>query len=134
VGIKGTMANVTEKSIRSILVVDDDPTVIRAMSFLMSRAGFRAIASRTAADALEKADEHTAAAVIDIHLPDFDGLTLSQQLRAKLGPKVPIVIISGDNSIETLRALPDAGATSFFAKPVNAARLIEHLKQGLGIE
>jgi DNA-binding response OmpR family regulator len=126
--------DVTEKTVRTILVVDDDPAVTRAMSYLMTRAGFRPIISRTGADALKKADTRISAAVIDIHLPDINGLTLSQQLRETLGPKVPIVILSGDNSIETLRALPDAGATSFFAKPVNAARLIAHLTEWLAPE
>jgi hypothetical protein len=39
--------------------------------------------------------------------------------------------LSGDNSIETLRSLPDAGTTSFFAKPVNVGRLIEFLSESL---
>jgi CheY-like chemotaxis protein len=130
----GNTIEPTEQTVRTILVVDDDPVVIRAMSFLMTRAGFRPLVSRTGADALKKADIHIAAAVIDIHLPDINGLTLSHELRERLGPKVPIVILSGDNSIETLRALPEAGATSFFAKPVNAARLIEHLNEWLAVE
>lgn len=124
----------SQLGVRTILVVDDDPLVVRAMSILMTRAGFRAIMCKTAADALKKADNYISAAVVDIHLPDMSGLALSQQLRQRLGPDVPIVILSADNSIETIRALPDAGATTFFAKPVNAARLIDHLNEWLDIE
>jgi len=66
---------------------------------------------------------------VDIHLPDMNGLDLSQLLRERMGPGAPILILSGDNSMETIRALPDAGATYFFSKPVNAEILVERLKQ-----
>jgi DNA-binding response OmpR family regulator len=122
-------AEETDRAVKTVLVVDDDPAVVRAMNVLMSRAGFQPIVCRTGADALDKAGAQISAAVVDIHLPDINGLTLSLQLRKKVGPDVPIVILSGDNSMDTLRALPDAGATCFFAKPVNGGRLIEHLKE-----
>jgi DNA-binding response OmpR family regulator len=118
-----------DQTVKTVLIVDDDPLVVHAMNVLMSRAGFKPIVCRTGADALDKAAASISAAVVDIHLPDMNGLTLSLQLRKKLGPDIPIVILSGDNSMDTLRALPDAGATCFFAKPVSAGRLIEHLKE-----
>jgi CheY-like chemotaxis protein len=116
-------------SSRDVLVVDDDPIVGRAMQSLMSKSGFRAIICSSAADALARTRPELAAAIVDIHLPDMNGLNLAQQMRATLGPTTPIVILSGDNSMETIRALPDAGATYFFSKPVNGARLIEQLKE-----
>ena len=113
-----------------VLVVDDDPTVGRAMEVLMSKAGFAPVVCGTGAAALQSAGAgDVAGAIVDIHLPDMNGLTLSQRLRECLGPTTPIVILSGDNSIDTLRALPDAGATYFFAKPVNGARLVEQMKE-----
>lgn len=112
-----------------VLIVDDDPVVGRAMQVLMTREGFAPIICATGAAALQQAAAFDVVAVIvDIHLPDINGLTLSQRLRGLLGPSTPIVILSGDNSIDTLRALPEAGATYFFAKPVNGVRLIEQLK------
>ncbi len=99
------------------------------MNLLLSRAGFHALVCNSGTDALAKSSGEISAAIVDIHLPDINGLTLSQRLRERLGPSTPIVILSGDNSMETIRALPDAGATHFFAKPVNGGRLIEQLKQ-----
>jgi DNA-binding response OmpR family regulator len=118
----------------TVLVVDDDPVVVRSLTVLLNRAGFAVAGCGTAADAMSRAATPgdappVAAAVVDIHLPDANGLTLSQQLRAALGPAVPIIILSGDNSMQTIRALPDAGATYFFAKPVNTGMLISQLKQ-----
>jgi DNA-binding response OmpR family regulator len=112
-----------------VLVVDDDPVVGRAMESLMAKSGFRPIICTSGADALARTRPELVAAIVDIHLPDMNGLNLAQQMRATLGPTKPIVILSGDNSIETIRALPSAGATYFVAKPVNGARLIEQLKE-----
>ena len=121
----------------TVLVVDDDPVVIRSLTILLNRAGFQVAGCGTGAAALARATSPgeaapVAAAVLDIHLPDANGLALSQQLRHALGSAVPIIILSGDNTIQTIRALPDAGATYFFAKPVNTGMLISQLKHWTG--
>jgi DNA-binding response OmpR family regulator len=118
---------------RSILVVDDDPLVIKAMRSLLRRAGYDALGCQSGADALELVDPRIAAAIVDIHLPDMNGLALTRKLRETLAQKVPIIILSGDNSIQTIRALPDAGATYFFAKPVNTGMLISRLKEWIAV-
>ncbi len=118
---------------RVILVVDDDPMVVKSMEAILRRAGFDTIGCLNGADAMSKAAAGISAAVVDIHLPDISGLTLSHELRDKLGPAAPIVILSGDNSMETLRALPAAGATYFHSKPVNSGMLIGQLKEWLNI-
>ncbi len=115
--------------VHTILVVEDEPAVLKAMLVLLEKSGFKAIGCATGEDALSKAGAGIEAALLDIHLPDMSGLDLSHQLRGVLGPRVPIVILSGDNSIETLRALPSAGATHFFSKPVKTAMLVEKLRE-----
>jgi DNA-binding response OmpR family regulator len=114
---------------RSIMVVDDDPIVVKAMRVLLHAEGFKTVECQTGSEAMRVANENISAAVLDIHLPDISGLSLSRQLRGIFKPDVPIIILSGDNSIETLRALPDAGATYFFAKPVNTGMLMSKLKE-----
>ncbi len=112
-----------------ILLVDDDPVVLRAMKLLLEKSMFDPICCATASEALTRAHAGIDAAVLDIHLPDHNGLWLSQQLRPVVGPDRPIVILSGDNSMETIRSLPDAGATYFFSKPVNTAMLVAKLRE-----
>ncbi len=122
----------TAAQTRTILVVDDDPLVVKAMRNILQNEGFETLGCLTGAEAMELADGTVSAAVVDIHLPDMNGLDLSRKLRATLRAEVPIVILSGDNSMETIRALPDAGATYFFAKPVNTGMLISRLKEWTG--
>ncbi|MGB7160657.1 MAG: response regulator [Tepidisphaeraceae bacterium] len=115
----------------TILVVDDNHMVTKALSTLIRSAGFAAIVCHSGTDAMAYADSGATpgAAVVDVHLPDINGLVLSQQLRKRFGPDTPIVVVSGDTSMETIKSLSYVGATYFFPKPVNATLLIERLKQ-----
>jgi DNA-binding response OmpR family regulator len=119
---------------RTVLVVDDNRSVASALGALMRRAGFEPVVFNCGMDALQHTEQTSgssipAAAVIDIHLPDLNGLVLSQKLRERFRPGAPIIVLSGDTSSETLRTLPHVGATYFFSKPVNAKNLIAQLKR-----
>ena len=111
-----------------ILLIEDDKAVTRALATLLRDAGYRVTVSHTAADAMAHVQQSRPAAVlVDIHLPDLNGLVLCQKIRERLGPDVSIVIMSGDTAMENINALPFVGASYFLAKPVNPAYLIERL-------
>jgi len=117
----------------TILVVDDNHMVTRALSTLIRDAGYTPVACHSGEDAMAYARHETpAAAVVDVHLPDINGLILSQKLRERFGPNAPIVVVSGDTSMETINSLSHVGATYFFPKPVNSQLLIERLKELMG--
>jgi FixJ family two-component response regulator len=111
------------------LIVDDNELVARGLQGLFKHAGYHTAAFTEGLAAMEFARRQPAAgAIIDIHLPDISGLVLSQRLREILGPTAPIVVVSGDSSMEVLNSLPHVGATCFFRKPVAAASLLEHFR------
>ena len=115
-----------------VLIVDDNPHVNKALAILLKQAGFIPIPCHRGVDALDycsRVDHPPCAAVVDIHLPDISGLVLAQKLRARFGPATPIVVVSGDTSMETINSLSHVGATYFFPKPVSAAALVEELKR-----
>lgn len=113
-----------------VLIVDDHPPVTRALSALLKRQGFECVSCHTGQDALVYSESATPAAIVlDIHLPDINGLLLAQMLRSRFGSEMPIIVVSGDNSMETIRSLQHVGATHFFSKPVNANALVERLKE-----
>jgi CheY-like chemotaxis protein len=113
-----------------ILIVDDNAMVTKALAGLIRGAGFGAVACQSGSEALSYAQNSTpAAAVIDIHMPDMNGLVLAQKLRDRFGPQIPIIIVSGDTSMETLRSLSHVGATYFFSKPLSATLLIQRLRE-----
>jgi len=115
---------------RSIIIVDDNQTVTKALRVMLGNAGYDVHAFETGLAALRHAAQSRPdAAVIDIHLPDINGLVLTQRLRDLHGPDTPLIILSGDTSMQTLNSLPHVGATYFFPKPVQGAQLIERLKE-----
>jgi FixJ family two-component response regulator len=117
----------------SVLIVDDSEATARGLGHLFRDAGYEPATFHEGLLALEHARDHRpSAAVIDIHLPDISGLILSQRLRELMGSTAPIVVLSGDASMEVLNSLPHVGATYFFRKPVSGAMLLEHFKELLG--
>jgi DNA-binding response OmpR family regulator len=115
---------------KSILIVDDSHLITHALRLFLIKAGFSVSAFNTGLAALRHASEQRPdAAIIDIHLPDISGLVLTQRLRDLLGPQTPLVILSGDTSMETINSLPHVGATYFFPKPVQGTQLVEKLRQ-----
>jgi CheY-like chemotaxis protein len=114
---------------RSVLVVDDNETVTKALRIHLSEAGYEVTALESGLEALKRAQgARFDAAVIDVHLNDINGLVLTQRLRELYGNAVPIIVLSGDTSMETINSLPLVGATYFIPKPVQSAKLIEQLR------
>jgi len=116
-----------------VLIVDDNAVVTKAIGVLIHNAGFDTVPCHTGNDALNYCkSQKPDAALIDVHLPDINGLILARTLRDRFGQDTPIIVVSGDTSMETLNSLPHAGATYFFSKPVNSAALVERLKELIG--
>ena len=117
----------------AVLVVEDNFGVANALAGVIRKAGFDATACHCGADALDHCRAAPPlAAVLDIHLPDINGLVLAHKLRDHLGHEIPIIIVSGDTSMETIRSLAHVGANYFFSKPVNPNVLVERLKELVG--
>ena len=114
-----------------VLIVDDNPGVTRALARLLEQHGYRTAVCHTGTEALAYAARNQpAAAVVDIHLPDICGLNLSKQLRTRFGAEAcPIIVLSGDTSMENLKRLPQAGANYFLSKPFKSEHLVERLKE-----
>jgi len=97
-----------------VLVVDDNEMVAHALAKLLSSEGWRVSISYNGMDALKQIEcEMLAAAVIDIHLPDISGLVLSSKLRERYGPKLPIIVLSGDTSMEKYQIIGARGGDVF---------------------
>jgi len=118
-----------------VLVVDDNQMVAQALARILNHEGWRVSICYNGVDALKQIQcEMLAAAVIDIHLPDISGLVLSSKLRERYGPKLPIIVLSGDTSMENIRSLPHVGANYFISKPINSEHLVERLREFAGVE
>jgi two-component system KDP operon response regulator KdpE len=115
---------------RRVLVVDDDPRILRALQMKLRSEGYQVDTAATAADARTAAAAHPPEAVIlDVLLPDGRGTDVCRDLRE--WSTAPILILSavGDEA-EKIAAL-DAGADDFVTKPFSVDELLARLRAAL---
>ncbi len=115
---------------RRILVVDDEPQIVRALKVVLREAGFEAVAAETAAQALDLASVRPPeAAIVDLVLPDGDGIELTRKLRE--WSEMPILVLSavGEESQKVLAL--EAGADDYVTKPFGTRELVARLQAAL---
>ena len=113
-----------------ILVVDDEPQIVRALKVVLREAGFQAQAAETVAEALDAASVRPPqAAIIDLVLPDGDGVELTRELRT--WSEMPIIVLSAlGEEDHKVRAL-EAGADDYVTKPFGTRELVARLQAAL---
>jgi two-component system KDP operon response regulator KdpE len=113
-----------------VLVVDDEPQIVRALKVVLREAGFEAVPSETAAEALDAAAVRPPeAAIVDLVLPDGDGVEVTRRLRE--WSDMPILVLSAVGEEEQkVRAL-EAGADDYITKPFGTRELVARLQAAL---
>ena len=113
-----------------VLVVDDEPQIVRALKVVLREAGFEALPAETASGALDIAAVRPPdAAIVDLVLPDGDGVEVTRRLRE--WSEMPILVLSAVGEEEQkVRAL-EAGADDYITKPFGARELVARLHAAL---
>ena len=113
-----------------ILVVDDEPQIVRALGINLKALGYRVDTAATGEEALRRAASHRPDAVIlDLGLPGIDGIEVIRGLRG--WTTVPIIVLSvRDAEREKIAAL-DAGADDYVTKPFGMGELLARLRAAL---
>jgi two-component system KDP operon response regulator KdpE len=113
-----------------ILVVDDEPQILRALRVVLRDAGFEVAPVETASEALDRAAVRPPqAAIVDLMLPDMDGVELTRLLRE--WSDMPILVLSAVGEEEQkVRAL-EAGADDYITKPFGSRELVARLQAAL---
>jgi two-component system KDP operon response regulator KdpE len=117
-------------SARRVLVCDDEPQILRALRVVLREAGFEVTPAATAQEALDAAALRPPdAAIVDLVLPDGDGIEVCRALRE--WSSAPIIVLSalGDED-EKVRAL-EAGADDYVVKPFAPRELVARLEANL---
>jgi two-component system KDP operon response regulator KdpE len=113
-----------------VLVVDDESQIVRALKVVLREAGFEAVPAETAAQALDLAAVRPPdAAIVDLVLPDGDGVDVTRRLRE--WSEMPILVLSAVGEEEQkVRAL-EAGADDYITKPFGTRELVARLQAAL---
>ncbi len=114
-----------------VFVIDDEPLVRSSLKFLFESAGLDVETFPSAMPFLQRpVPEGPLCLVLDLHLPDLDGLEVQQRL-AQAGRSIPIVFLSGQADVpSTAKAMRD-GAVDFLVKPVDDSILLEAVTRAL---
>ncbi len=110
-----------------VLVCDDEPQILRALRVILRDAGYEAVAASSGEEALDKAAVRPPeAAIVDLMLPDIDGVEVTERLRE--WSEMPIIVLSAVGEEEAkVRALA-AGADDYVTKPFGPPELMARLE------
>lgn len=116
----------------SVLVVDDDPAILELLRVLLEDQ-YEVIEARGGAEAVAACQARAADVVLlDLRLPDCDGLSLLAAVRSEI-PGVPVVILTGDDSVRTAVSAMKLGASDYLIKPVDRIELLTVVRSALAL-
>lgn len=108
---------------KSVLVIDDDPLIRKTLSSYLSKKGFEAVTAEDGEEGIQKYEEHIPDLVIlDIRLPDVDGLEVLGRIREK-NPNASIIIMTAYDDMKTTIEAIKLGAFEYLVKPLDYVEL-----------
>ena len=118
-----------------ILIVDDDPTTCALTTTLLEREGYRTRWCSSGREALEVvATTPVSLILLDVMMPGMDGFEVCSKLRAtEAGKRLPIILLTGRNDIDTRLEGMQSGVSEFLAKPVTRHELLARVRAQLHI-
>ncbi|HLW17352.1 MAG TPA: response regulator [Actinomycetota bacterium] len=114
----------------SVLVVDDEPQIVRALRASLSAHGYEVLTAATGEDALAQAAASAPdCMILDLGLPDMDGTDVITQLRS--WSEMPVIVLSArEEQVDKVAAL-DAGADDYLSKPFGIDELLARIRATL---
>ncbi len=116
---------------RTILVVDDEASILRSVEGILSDEGFEVVNAESGTEALEKIDQLIPDLVLlDIWMPGMDGIETLVKIKEAY-PYLQVVIMSGHGNIETAVKATKLGAYDFIEKPLSMEKLLHSVRKAL---
>lgn len=111
-----------------ILLVDDEPNIIELAQLYLEREGFQVISAVDGKAALEAVEQRRPALmVLDLMLPEVDGLEVCRRLRSARDPVAILMLTARDEDIDKILGL-ELGADDYLTKPFNPRELVARVK------
>lgn len=119
---------------KTILVVDDDPTILMITEMILNKAGYQAIGAKSGLEALASLEQHQVdLLLLDIVMPFMDGFeTLERIRRGPKGRDLPVIFLTGQADLNTVTRARDLQARDYILKPIQQSYLLSKVKQALG--
>ncbi len=115
-----------------ILVVDDEQDICSLVQEILEDEGFEVVVAESADAAREaRRARKPDLVLLDIWMPDTDGITLLKEWSENSGPDTPVIMMSGHGSVETAVEATRLGAYDFIEKPLSTAKLLLTVRRAL---
>lgn len=115
----------------TILIVDDEPPILKTLSGLLNDEGFEVITASNGYEALQRIEQEPPDLVLlDIWMPGIDGIETLKEIK-KTAPHVQVVMITGHGTIETAVQATKLGAFDFIEKPLSIDKVILAINNAL---
>lgn len=113
-----------------ILIVDDDVDTLRLVGIMLQRQGYEIISATNGAQAVQKAtDERPNLVLLDVMMPDMDGIEVTRQLRSNpITASIPILMFTAKTQMGDKVAGFEVGADDYLTKPTHPTELQSHVK------
>jgi two-component system response regulator FixJ len=115
---------------RTVHVVDDDAAVRRSLAWLLKAAGFDAVFYESPTTFLDEAPSVTGCLLLDVIMPEMDGLALQARLNDQ-GIRIPLIVMTAQGDVQTAVRAMKAGAIDFIEKPYDDDVLIAAIEAAL---
>jgi two-component system, OmpR family, response regulator ArlR len=125
----GASALPEERRKYKILLVEDDPQIIRVLRLELEHEGYEVDTATDGLSGLEKALKEPDLVVLDLMLPKLDGMEVASRLRAK--SRVPIIMLTAKDRIPDRVAGLDRGADDYVVKPFSIEELLARIRARL---
>jgi DNA-binding NtrC family response regulator len=129
--MSGYTANIDKNRTVNLLVVDDDPEILKMASRSLNRGPWKILTASSGREALDVISKTPLDLVLlDLKLPDYDGLELFRRITAR-DKDLPVVFITGNSSMDTAVEAMKLGAHDYIAKPFDLAEVREVIHRAL---
>jgi DNA-binding response OmpR family regulator len=119
---------------KTILIVDDELSILVPLQFLMEKAGYTAKLAQSGKEAIEKISAHCPDLVLlDIMLPDLDGYEIYQMIRQRAEwESIRIIFLTAKNRDTDMAKGLAMGADAYITKPFSNTQLVEKIQELIG--
>ncbi len=119
---------------KTVLIVEDNDDNMELICFIMERNGYRTLRAVRGEQGVAMTLEHRPDFIIlDIQLPDIDGLEVARRIRASpLNGAIPIIAMTSYAMLGDREALLAAGCNGYIEKPINVGRVVQQIREVIG--
>jgi two-component system alkaline phosphatase synthesis response regulator PhoP len=117
---------------KTILVVDDEKDIVDLLSYNLTKEGFSVITARNGRDALDRARQKPDLIILDIMMPEMNGLQVIQELKKeKSTASIPVILLTAKGSETDEIVGLEVGADDYIVKPVKIGKIVARVHAAL---